>query len=281
MKNLMSADFYKIFRNKSLLVCTIITIVLAIGSVFLLDFAYSFTETIGAEISVSEEDAIVQDSENISADSGAFVRPEANEMFPSSVGGNVSIFVAIIVAIFVGAEFNFGTIKNTATKAYSRSKIYVSKLVVSLIVSDLLFILYAGLFMLTATILWGFGTPAAGFGIMALKLFLLQMLLNSALTSLFVTSAFLLRQSGTAMALNLCIALEATTFIFMLADMLIQRIMNTDFALTDYLITTNITALSTQDLTNSLTVRSLLVGIGFTVAAIIVGLINFNRRDIK
>lgn len=194
-------------------------------------------------------------------------------------GGNTTLLIAVLVSLFVGGEFSNGTIKNIAARNYSRSEIYLSKLITSIIagiVFTLLFVLAA---TITGTILWGFEGQSLSFWGKTLTCALIDLLLVSAYTSIFVMFGILIRQNGGALAANICF-LQFTSLVVILGEMLLKKITGKTILLSNYLPDSNILALC-QNPGKDVLIRSTCVGIGFLGVAAIVGVWSFSRRDIK
>lgn len=266
MGNLIRADIYKFLKSKSFLVCTIISIGLAIASVFLMDFAKNAMTMVsnGAEVTTQ----------------AMYGTLDASHQMGMSVNGNTPLFMAIFLSIFVGMEFNLGTIKNVATKAYSRTQIYISKLIVSFLGTLVITAITAAAFVLTALALWGFGNPESGFAVHTLQMYGIEMLIHLAYASVFIMIAMLVRSSGVAIAVSICLQQFVGLGISLL-EFVVNKVFDWDVTLSNYLLSTNMTAVATKELTGELMLRSTLVALVFLLGAALIGIITFRKRDIK
>lgn len=137
MSGLLKSDFYKLSKMKSFPICLLIVVALTVGSVFIQDYSAQFLG-----------EGIVYNGSN---------------QLLSTFAGDCKIFIAIVVSIFAASEFGFGTIKNTASRGFSRISIYFSKLVVSCFIALMIQLVYSIAYTGTATILWGFGEVSASY----------------------------------------------------------------------------------------------------------------------
>ena len=81
----------------------------------------------------------------------------------SFFAGNTTLILAVLISLFVGSEFNHGTIKNMASRQYSRADLYGSKLITGMAAGAFLTLVYVLFAAVTASILWGFGPVSSGY----------------------------------------------------------------------------------------------------------------------
>lgn len=199
----------------------------------------------------------------------------------STFAGDCKIFIAIVVSIFAASEFGFGTIKNVASRGFSRISIYFSKLIVASFIALVIQLVYSIAYTGTATILWGFGEVSADYWPETLKIVGLEILLTLAYTAVFVMVAMLIRQSGGAIAINLCITMQFIYLFVNLAQVALREFFHLEVSLSDYLLSTNASNLVNGQVTSEMMTRSLLVGIIYFVVFTALGLWSFQKRDIK
>ena len=281
MINLLRNDFYKLGKAKYFWVCLIETVVLAAASIFLLDFTYKIGGDQMAAQMEQQQEALDENGINISTQGvpGSYEELSASGQMLSFFAGNTTLLLAVLVSLFVGSEFNNGTIKNIASRNYSRSKIYLSKLIVCVVTGVAFTLLYVAVSTAAATALWGFGDIAAGFWPDFFKAAGIELLLGSAFVSVFVMFSMLIRQNGGSLAANICF-LEFISLLVMLGEILIKKLSGRTIALSDYLIDTNMAAVS-GGLTRTIAIRGITVALCFLAAAAIIGLVSFKKRDIK
>ena len=252
MSGLLKSDFYKLSKMKSFPICLLISIALAVGTICLIEFA-----------SVGEVEIV------------------GSECLLSSFVGDARFFIPIVVSIFAASEFGFGTIKNIASRGFGRMNIYWSKLIVSCVIALVFQLVYSAAYTGTASILWGFGQVASDFWPHALAVIGLELLITLAFTALFVMVAMLIRQSGGAIAINMCIIMQFIQMIVSLISAGIDKLFNTELVLTDYLLSTNASSIAGPDVSGDMMIRELMFGIVYFVVFTAIGLWSFQKRDIK
>ena len=281
MKSLIRSDFYKLRKAKSFWVCMILAVVLAVFSVLIMDFSVKLMHKVPQQ-AAQEEAALEESGLNISTDGIPMSSADLNasSMLLMQFAGTTTILISIFVSLFVGGEFSHGTIKNLASKNYTRTQIYLSKIIVSVIAAIVMTLLYAIVATGLGTALWGFGKVDSSFAANACKGIAIEFLLVSAFTAVFVMFSMLIRQNGGAIAANIFF-LEFISLIVMFGEMIINKIFDTSITLSNYLIDTNMTQIATSDITGKLAARSICVAFGFFIVATAIGLVSFRKRDIK
>lgn len=251
MKNLLSSDLYKLRRLKSFWVCLLINIGLGLANVLLIQFT------------------------NDGAPNGM----GALEYFPRCFSTSTPLFACISISIFAAGEFGYGTMKNIASHGFRRSAIFFSKTLVGWLISLLYIVSYFLFTFFPALIFWGTGTASETFVTDALVITALQILLTLAFSTLFTAVAFLLRQSGGAMAISICI-MQFSLLGASLTQLFLQEVLHIENQLPSYLISSCMNALY-DPLTQEVIQRCLLVGFGFLALFLLCGLLPFRKRDIK
>ena len=281
MLNLIRSDLFKLRKARYFWVLLVINILLAVGTVCLLDFTYKLAGD-SMEAQLTQEQAALDDAGmNVSVEG---IPTGHNELSASSqmltfFAGNTTLLMAVLISLFVGSEFNNGTVKIIASRNYSRLKIYLSKLLVGILASVLFTLVFVLAATLTATALWGFGDVSGSFVPQLLQRGVLELLLGASYVSIFVMFSILIRQNGGSLAANICF-LEFTSLVVTLGEMLIHHFLDRSVTLSDYLPDMCMTAL-TQNPDRSTLLRSALVGICFLLVPALVGAGSFRKRDIK
>lgn len=281
MKHLLKSDFYKLGKARYFWICLILNLVLAAVTVFLLDFTYKMNGDALAAQMEEQQHNMEENGMNISMDGipVSYDELSASNQLISFFTGNTTLIIAVLVSLFVGSEFTCGTIKNIASKNYSRNKIYLSKLIVSVVTATGFTLLFALTAAAAASALWGFGDVSPGFPGETLASIGLELLLCSAYVSVFVMFSMLVRQNGGSLAANICF-LEFVSLAVMLGEVIIKKVLDKTVTLSDYLIDTNMNAI-TAGLDKTIVIRSLCVGVTFFAAAMLIGMYDFRRRDIR
>jgi len=199
MKSLIRSDFYKLRKAKSFWVCMILAVALAVFSVLIMDFSVKLMDKVPQQ-AAQEEAALEESGLNISTDGIPMSSADLNasSMLLMQFAGTTTILISIFVSLFVGGEFSHGTIKNLASKNHTRTQIYLSKIIVSVIAAIVMTLLYAVVATGLGTALWGFGKVDSSFVANACKGIGIEFLLVSAFTAVFVMFSMLIRQSGGA-----------------------------------------------------------------------------------
>ncbi|MBE5063828.1 ABC transporter permease subunit [Lachnospiraceae bacterium DSM 108991] len=281
MLNLIRSDIFKLRKAKYFWILLFINILLAVGTVYLLDFTYKLAGD-SMEAQLTQEQAALDDAGmNVSVEG----IPTGHDQLSASgqlltfFAGNTTLLMAVLISLFVGSEFNNGTVKIIASRNYSRLKIYLSKLFVGILASVLFTLVFVLAATMTATALWGFGDVSGSYASQLLLKGALELLLGASYVSLFVMFSFLIRQNGGSLAANICF-LEFTSLVVTLGEMLIHHFLGRTVTLSDYLPDMCMTALTQNPDRNTL-LRAALVGVCFLLVPTLVGAANFRKRDIK
>lgn len=281
MLNLIRSDIFKLRKAKYFWILLFINILLAVGTVYLLDFTYKLAGD-SMEAQLTQEQAALDDAGmNVSVEG----IPTGHDQLSTSgqlltfFAGNTTLLMAVLISLFVGSEFNNGTVKIIASRNYSRLKIYLSKLFVGILASVLFTLVFVLAATMTATALWGFGDVSGSYASQLLLKGALELLLGASYVSLFVMFSFLIRQNGGSLAANICF-LEFTSLVVTLGEMLIHHFLGRTVTLSDYLPDMCMTAL-TQDPDRGTLMRAALVGFCFLLVPAVLGAASFRKRDIK
>ena len=281
MLNLIRSDIFKLRKAKYFWILLFINILLAVGTVYLLDFTYKLAGD-SMEAQLTQEQAALDDAGmNVSVEG----IPTGHDQLSTSsqmltfFAGNTTLLMAVLISLFVGSEFNNGTVKIIASRNYSRLKIYLSKLFVGILASVLFTLVFVLAATMTATALWGFGDVSGSYASQLLLKGALELLLGASYVSLFVMFSFLIRQNGGSLAANICF-LEFTSLVVTLGEMLIHHFLGRTVTLSDYLPDMCMTALTQNPDRNTL-LRAALVGVCFLLVPTLVGAANFRKKDIK
>lgn len=266
MLNLLKSDFYKLFKQKSLYICLIIVVALAAINVFALDYM----QHISTQMSQTNE-----------TDLKIFeLSQSASSYIKSSFSLNAMIIVGVVVPLFVTSEFRLGTIKNTLSRGMSRNSVFISKLLISCLISIVFMLIQCLSSTVSATILWGFGNVDGGFWADLIKFILLQLYICVAYASLFTMVSFIISSTGGAIALNICL-IQFSSVIVSLIQMVVYKITGVNYEITNGLLSTVLNELVNESLTKDLISKSLIVPTVYCVITIALGLLAFSRKDIK
>ena len=281
MKSLIRSDFYKLRKAKSFWVCMILAVALAVFSVLIMDFSVKLMDKVPQQ-AAQEEAALEESGLNISTDGIPMSSADLNasNMLLMQFAGTTTIFDLHLCVTVCRWRIFTRNDQNLASKNHTRTQIYLSKIIVSVIAAIVMTLLYAVVATGLGTALWGFGKVDSSFVANACKGIGIEFLLVSAFTAVFVMFSMLNRQSGGTIAANIFF-LEFIFLIVMFGEMIINKIFDTSITLSNYLIDTNMTQIATSDITGKLAARSICVAFGFFIVATAIGLISFRKRDIK
>lgn len=251
MLNILKTDFYKTFRTPSFWVISVITI---LSSAFLsFSFFWYLTQPEFAEL--------------------IEIAPGFFQTVPV-VTSECIFLIGIFAVMFSVSDFNYGTIKNIASKGYRREYIYISKFITAIGFAIINFLLSFLTAFIAAQIMInnkipGFFDYNAEFHTSLSK----QALLVVTYISIALLLAMLFRSLGPALSVFLAYFFLQNSIV-QLINKLIHDVFNSDFSVAPYFINS---AFSDPDKTVQ-GVIVLLVYIGVTTA---IGLYTFRKRDIN
>ena len=206
-------------------------------------------------------------------------------------GTSLQLLVAVFVAIFVAGEFSNGTIKMIVSRGYNRSKVYFAKLISSNIASAIMASVIVAFATVAGTIIWGWHNPEKGSTASAsdiLVFIVIQLLLNVAITTMFVAIAMMFKNLGASIAITIA-SYSFGSIVFMLADAVIKGIAKAvDISVSkipimpsELWIVQSITNMSKYDFSSKDIGIALGVFAGYTIIFTAIGQLMFNKKDIK
>ena len=205
MKNLLSYEFRRLFRQPSFYVCLGISAALVLIRLY---SSYALMQ-LSTSLAGTQSDLTLEIAKN---------SINASEQTVSALGsGNLTTLIAIFLALFICPDFSDGTIKNVFSRGYRRPAWLSSKLFVS--VSAVLIYSLATLAVTYAGSLLFFGNPGR-FSADDIRRILLQLLLIVAFAVMDICICLLVRKAGGAIAMSIVQPL-AVPLVTALADILI------------------------------------------------------------
>jgi len=256
MVSLLKADFFRLFKSKSLYICTLVWAGIFALECLLLDLSYKVTASQGFDMSYPIPDAL---SYGISAFMGS------------------STIIAIFVAIFAVSEFSQGTMKNLVSKGFSKAHIFLSKLIVLTVAAY--FIVFVT-FIAGTVCAWSFtkefGSLSGEFGKYLWRTIGIELYLIIALTALFLMVSMSIKNMAASIAINI-LGLSFGRILFSLLEYLVE----TKIRFTDYSLTNNIAFFSNQQATGGDYIRALIVGAVYLIISVAVGIFIFKKSDVK
>ena len=264
MISLIKSEFYKLGKTKAFYLLMAICAALAIAIAFALKSG-------AAMAAANPGNADLQDMAKFQDSFGG-----AWFVGYSLGNGLQAVIIAIFVSIFIAVEFNYGPMKNIISRGFNRTQEYLAKLITSVVASMCLLAVYMLAGLLTGTALWGFDPHGVASVGSLLTLFLTQTLLIISYTSIFVFVAMSLRNNGASIGANISIVLMGT-FVVQAVSLLFHTKIN----LMNYWISECITQLATLNPVSADVTRGIIVAVGYTLLATVLGSILFNKQDIK
>lgn len=287
MKNLISSEIYKCIKSKAFRICTIIGCGMAIFTVV----TFLMYEVMMEQMMESGMDfASMGLSE---ADVAMLMGNYDGEMLLSTsfYSSSLQILVAVFIAIFVAGEFANGTIKMMVSRGYSRTKIYMAKLLSGTIAGNIMATIIVIVTTVVACVLWGWNAAdrVESASVSEILIFLLiQFLLNTAITAMFVSIAMIFRNLGGAIAIAVS-SYSFASIIFLLCDAVIKAIATAveldveklPCMPSDLWIVQTIANMSKFNLESKDIILAIGVSIGYTILFTLCGALSFKVKDIK
>ena len=270
MLNLFRADIYRIIRGKALY----ITLAVLLAFNLLMIITLNIFQTGVVDLGYDDELAAAAMAE-IQAMSLDGVR------VPEILTGNMEnlvFFLLPLIIIVAAVIFSHGTVKNDIAWGLSRTKLYMSKLLLSFAFSFLLLLAYIGTGMLVATMLNGFGAPAPdGHWVNLLQVLGAQLFMLLAMVSIGVFLVFTTKRVAAVNGIFIAFILVPALVIALL------ELANPDLSwLYDFDMTYNINRLANlRYLETREILQALGLGMFYLLATTIGGMVLFRRAEIK
>ncbi len=173
MINILKAEFFKLKKNKSVLICAVIGIIYMVLSIALF---LTLNSTLGG-LDIPDKETVMS-------------------ILPGCEGSNALLFfandlmiflilISIVFCSFYAADHKPGLVKNSLTAGYGRLRVYFAKLFMVLFVSVLVYVTVTGVYIAAYSIAGGWGGAGAGEFAKFWGLGLLQFLATAALVFMF------------------------------------------------------------------------------------------------
>lgn len=266
MAKLLKSNFYKMFKSKAFYICTIVYTGITCLTVLLLKLTDQVTDSSGG------------------IDASGLMRYKDGISYGTEIlcNGDVLFFIAIFSAIFITSEFTYGTMKNIVSKGFERYRIYFS-IFIPMVAAT--FIMAAFNFLVSTSLasafIGSFGTYNGDLLLKTLRFVGIEMILHTAFVSMFVMIAIAIRHNGGVIAIDIFI-FTFGRLIYQFLELIVRNVFKIDikFTFSDYSLQNNIfMAISTINGEHIL--RPILVGLSFLVVTMILGIISFEKTDVK
>lgn len=221
MNQLLKFEFRKLFRQKSFYICGAILVgLLLITTVsinFLMDINNQMIQTGDGSVSMGIE---------------GYADYNGLKMVTCALSEcNISIFLAVILSLYICSDYTNDTLKNVIAKGYSRVSIYASKFIVSMVTVTIYTVFCWLAAFVSGTAFWGVGTldEGATAGSFILALFV-QLLIIYAYTAVFFFLCVLLRKTSGSIAVGILAPLVINLLLTFLDALFHKK----NFQLSDY-----------------------------------------------
>lgn len=266
MANLLKSNFYRLFRSRAFYICAIVYTGLMSLSVLMLKLLDNLNEGLSGDVvsSFPYKDGISFGIMHFS-------------------DGEVLLFLAVFVSIFVTAEYTYGTMKNIVSKGFEKHKIYLSYVITLTVAAYIMIAVCFLITTITGSIVTGsIGSFNGPFLLKTLRSVVIEMLLHSAITSVFVMIAMSIRSNGGVIAINICILMFGN-LIYGILNLIVQNLLKIDTELNfmDYGLQSNIYEAGNTLLNGGEIIKPILVGLCFFVVSTALGIIAFRKSDVK
>lgn len=274
MGSILNSDFYKLFKMKSFYICLIISAVLGIFETLM----YQLTNNMMLE---------VQDSAGMVINDFKITMKDCLQS--AFVNGDFSIIVIIAIVLFVTVEYSSGTLKNLVGRGCSRSKLFLSKTVTSVVEALLLYAAFAVCYIVSGFAMLSTDGIDNEFVSRLLLTYAVQILIIIAGVCVMVAVSTLLRSKGGAIAVLICANILVPMImqiIYMLSisgdnmSEVANAVSGGSGNFSQYWIFSTASKVW-ENITNGEVYISLIIPVVYIIASIAAGLAVFKKRDIK
>lgn len=283
MINLLRADFYKLTKSKAFYICTLLAILFAMATPLLVEFSRRAISSMPTEILAQEQMQQMMNLDNglhVGVSSGSILNQEEIQgawMLGELFAGNLlPIFLLIFTSIFIVGEYSNGAIKNTVSKGFGRTKIYVSKCITVSAACLIMLISYIAVGTITTTVLFGFGETSKQIVWQIIRLVGTQCIIHIALTLCFVAIAMAVKHNGAAIAINIGVMTLGGTIL-----QVISLLFQNKIELSSYWIANSITTITSLEVGGVQIVKTIGISLVYLVVSTMLGMYFFQRQDIK
>ena len=272
MVGLIKADFKKLFKGKTLLVCSIIAVGFGALMAYIMDMSLDMFYS--SDVMQSIDMASSMMGEDIGFEILGIPQNNlwsmVNYLFTDS---DVGILTAICICVFITSEYSMGTFKNSVSRGFSRTEIYISKFIVS-VVSAIIIIL---LFVIGGTVVAFICTPieAEVNAVQMIAMILTYLLLASASASMYLMFAMMFRRTGVSVAASICMIVFVSS-IFQVLEVFVENL--SDYS--KFWILNTFTIVEQSCLDGKIYIP-VLIGLGYIFVTSAIGMLMFKKREIK
>jgi len=265
MPKVLAADFYKLARSKAFWICSAVGVAISILMVVAMKAMINHALSGGAGTrGYQEGQAMAQSASAVWA---------ITQFLPQNF---IIVLAGVFAAIFITAEFGYGTMKNTLSRGAERLHVFASKFLISTLAALVMFALSLLALVIAGSIAWGFdpqgAVSAGGFAAMIG----LQALLLVGFVALFTFLGMTIRSTGGAIATNIIAVMMVSTLLSALNALFSATL---DFS--SYWLGGAVSTLATTSLVTRDVVRGIIVALVWGVVSLVAGGWLFRRQDVK
>lgn len=257
MINVIKSDFYKLFKRKSFYICLAIALLLTVLGIIL----------------------VMPSKEEI--DSTISYLPVKSINFFANGLSESTLFITILISMFVPCEFAFGTIKNIASRGIDRFKIYLSKLLVCSCVSVIYSLVCAIVGFCTAAIMIGVDGFNQEMVMNIFRMFGLFILAQISYQSFIVMLGFLIRNVGGTISVSLAISILEPVLLIPVINLLADKWFHYDLNISEYLSSNYVSSFANLDISTTVINKGVTVCLIYLILTTAIGIVDFYNRDIK
>lgn len=266
MLNIIKSDFYKLKKSKAFWICAALCVVFGVFAVV------AFQANIQRDLSFqnpADHDYIqaLELTKNTSAVWGL------QQFLPLNFN---TLLVGVFLAIFVTAEFFYGTMKNTLSRGAERVKVYFSKIFVCSAAAIVMQLLFIASLLVAGSIVWGFDPHNISTIGSLLRVILLELLSILSFTAVFTLISTAVRSNGGSIAINIICATMISTFFGAL-----NMLFNYKIVVNDYWIGGAVAKLASFTPASGDILQGTLVTLVWGVVTLLVGITLFKKQDVK
>lgn len=269
MFNLIRGEFYKLRKGRNLWVCLI-------ASVIFILFLY-VTMSLADHLQASENAKTNIGVEVIEGDSGIWNQIGIIDMTQQALGGIGGIITAVFACIFVIGEFNNGSIKNIVGKGYSRWKIFAAKYITTVVTAAFLLFFMTIVSLVVGMIVAGTENIDKSF-LFDLSVYAgLEIILGASLTGIMVVISEYTRNLGIGITISLGVIMFSS-FLFSFFDLLCHSL---NVKPSNYWLMDLITDCPVTGVDSGFAIRAVVMSFVWIALSMILGIMHFQKADIK
>lgn len=291
MLNILNMEFTRLLKSKCTYIILVLTFLISMLNPAMFKLLEIVENQLSNEISTSEdadEEAVSSMTEELFFGDMEWKYTDMTEA--NITGCNILLLVTIFAVIFINGELKNGYIKNLTGFAFKRSRLVIANMIIVAIYT--IISLLACFIATTAITALLFSDSSMGdFGEFA-KVFGVQILLHLAFAFFVSSLTYFVRSSVMPMIVGISLASGMGALIYQLISLAVNKIFDPekDFDLTKYTLSGNVLTTVSKGNDLALTmggassddlIRATIVAIVCGAAALIVGCIVTEKKDIK